>query len=202
MTNEDYNRLKEKYNKLIEERELLTQLNQSLEKLEENKAKLELDLNVQAYVSILEQIAKIKKMLPTSKEQEFLTDAGILSTILNQYISEENTNNIYVYIGAYGYDNYDIVHGSSIIQLPDDSSDYSWKTYKNIELSYWNASKEITKRELSQFESENTILYAPEGIDPEKFYIQIRTAFFEELMKAGQEQAIEKVLSIGHKQSK
>lgn len=202
MTNEDYNRLKEKYNKLIEERELLTQLNQSLEKLEENKAKLELDLNVQAYVSILEQIAKIKKMLPTSKEQEFLTDAGILSTILNQYISEENTNNIYVYIGAYGYDNYDIVHGSSIIQLPDDSSDYSWKTYKNIELSYWNASKEITKRELSQFESENTILYAPEGIDPEKFYIQIRTAFFEELMKAGQEQAIEKVLSIGHKQNK
>lgn len=202
MTNEDYNRLKEKYNKLIEERELLTQLNQSLEKLEENKAKLELDLNVQAYVSILEQIAKIKKMLPTSKEQEFLTDAGILSTILNQYISEENTNNIYVYIGAYGYDDYDIVHGSSIIQLPDDSSDYSWKTYKNIELSYWNASKEITKRELSQFESENTILYAPEGIDPEKFYFQIRTAFFEELMKAGQEQAIEKVLSIGHKQNK
>lgn len=202
MTNEDYNRLKEKYNKLIEERELLTQLNQSLEKLEENKAKLELDLNVQAYVSILEQIADINRRLPSRKKQEFLTDAGIFSIILNQYISEENTNNIYVYIGAYGYDDYDIVHGSSIIQLPDDSSDYSWKTYKNIELSYWNASKEITKRELSQFESENTILYAPEGIDPEKFYIQIRTAFFEELMKAGQEQAIEKVLSIGHKQSK
>ncbi|MBP3461582.1 MAG: hypothetical protein J6K21_04155 [Bacilli bacterium] len=202
MTNEDYNRLKEKYNKLIEERELLTQLNQSLEKLEENKAKLELDLNVQAYVSILEQIADINRRLPSRKKQEFLTDAGIFSIISNQYISEENTNNIYVYIGAYGYDDYDIVHGSSIIQLPDDSSDYSWKTYKNIELSYWNASKEITKRELSQFESENTILYAPEGIDPEKFYIQIRTAFFEELMKAGQEQAIEKVLSIGHKQSK
>ena len=202
MTNEDYNRLKEKYNKLIEERELLTQLKQSLEKLEENKAKLELDLNVQAYVSTLEQIADINRRLPSRKKQEFLTDAGIFSIILNQYISEENTNNIYVYIGAYGYDDYDIVHGSSIIQLPDDSSDYSWKTYKNIELSYWNASKEITKRELSQFESENTILYAPEGIDPEKFYIQIRTAFFEELMKAGQEQAIEKVLSIGHKQSK
>ena len=74
--------------------------------------------------------------------------------------------------------------------------------YKNIELNYWNASKEITKRKLSQFESENTILYAPKGIDPEKFYIQIRTAFFEDLMKDGQEQALEKVLSIGHKQSK
>lgn len=203
MTNEDYNRLKQKYNGLIEKRESLTQLKQSLEKLEENKAKLELDLNVQAYVSILEQIAKIKKMLPTSKEQSNFTDAGILSAILNQNISEENTNNIYVYIGTYDYSSdCDIVHGSSVIQLPDDSLDYGWKVYKNIELNYWNASKEITKRELSQFKSENTILYAPKGIDPEKFYIQIRTAFFEELMKVGQENALEKVLSIGHKQSK
>ena len=63
MTNEDYNRLKQKYNGLIEKRESIIQLKSSLEKLEENKAKLELDLNVQAYVSILEQIAKIKNFL-------------------------------------------------------------------------------------------------------------------------------------------
>ena len=50
MTNEDYNRLKQKYNGLIEKRETLTQLKQNLEKLEENKAKLELDLNVHVAV--------------------------------------------------------------------------------------------------------------------------------------------------------
>ena len=80
--------------------------------------------------------------MPSRKEQDSFTDAGILHTILNQNICEENTNNIYVYIGTYDYnDDCDIVHGSGAIQLPDDSLDYGWKMYKNIELNYWNAFK-------------------------------------------------------------
>lgn len=137
--------------------------------------------------------------MPSPKEQNDLTDTAIFVTISNQTISEENPNNIYVYIGTYDYRS---EHGRDVIQLPDNAMVYGWKKYKNIELNYWNAEKDITKTEVSQFESENTILYAPKGIAPQKFYIQIRTVFFEELMKVGQEQAIEKVLSIRHKQGR
>lgn len=196
MTNESYNNVKNKYNELISKRESIDELQSRLKKLEENKAKLELDLNVQAYVSILEQIDQIIKMLPSLDERKSMTDEHLLWIAANQVILEQNTNNIYVYMGTYDYSSEgDIVHGSRVIELPDDSTDFGWKLYKNIELVDYYADKIVPKQELGVFEKETTILYAPKDTFPDIFYRKVKKVFFETLIKFGQEEAVKKIKS-------
>lgn len=196
MTNESYNKIKAKYDELILKREKCNQLNSQLKRLEELRTKLELNLDVQAYVSTLEQIDKIKQSLNSSYKKEELTDEKIIYSASYEIGNGSETNNIYVYMGTFDYDNdYDIVHGPGVIKLSDNATDFGWKSYRNIELRSFEAERQVSQNGLDKFEKENTILYAPKGISAEKFYYQVRNMFFETLVKFGQEEAV-KVISL------
>ncbi len=212
MTNENLERVRNRYNKLVELKEQIENAKKMNEQLLKRKSELEENEFVKEYLTILKQLNEAHEYLALERyfipntDQEMLRDAATEVSLQYCYDDTENreeklansTNHIYVYMGSFKYDSEsDIVHGPGVIQVPDDNPNFSWKDYKDIELTNSDATQQIYKHNVEKFEAENTILYAPEDMDPRDFYDQVRLIFFETAIKESQEEAVRKVKTIG-----
>ena len=98
------------------------------------------------------QVAEINELMKDEKVQKFLSlteieieetkekklsDKEIISKIYPKYlyeIKENETNNIYIFLGTYMYsDEIDIIHGSNDIVVEYDSPNADYRTYFNLE---------------------------------------------------------------------
>lgn len=194
MTLENEKRVKDYYQQALKNREKEVNLKRKSEELIKHKNELELDPKVKEYCNILAEIKNINSMIKSNVFSFDLPDDSIIEKAANEIQYEENTNNIYVYMGTYVHDNdFDIVHGRGACEVFDEYPNFDWKEYMNIELRYYDATIQVTKSDLSKFEEESIILEAPLGIDRTVFYKQVRKLFFETLIKDGQEVAVQRI---------
>ena len=127
--------------------------------------------------------------------REFLFDEN---RALIQYGSNQNTNGIYVCMGA--YPKHDIFTNDTYLKtepnfdrlLSIDDKDAKYRIYADIESCYTEV---ISIKDYQDFENENTVLF-PGKEDPFSFYKRVRLLFFKECIENTQEEAIEKVLKL------
>lgn len=156
-----------------------------------------------------EKNRRIKELMKNKDVNKFLTLTGltyqvgntkkmvtddIISSIYYKYlyqIGDDETNEIYVYMGTYKYsDEIDIVHGSSDIRVSYDSPNASYRLYRNIEKS---SSEQIRINNCEEFERTHTIIN-PRVIFYDKTFYEIQRDFFIRAVKVNQESAKKFVL--------
>lgn len=137
-----------------------------------------------ALIDLTYQVGSTKKMV---------TD-DIIASMYYKYlyqIKDEDTNEIYVYMGTYKYsEEMDIVHGSRDIRVQYDSIDADYRVYRNIEKS---SSEQILINRCKEFEKTHTIIN-PKIVCYDKTFYEIQKDFFIRAVKVNQESAKKLVL--------
>ena len=147
---------------------------------------------------------RIKELVKNEEVKEFLNLTGltyqpintkkmvtddIIASIYYRYlyqINEEDTNEIYVYMGTYKYsDEIDIVHGSNDIRVSYDAIDANYRLYRNIEKS---SSEQVLISRCEEFEGKHTIINPRIAFSDAQFY-KIQKDFFIRAVKINQESA-------------
>ena len=183
MTDNELEKIRSKYEKLLSTKK-------ALESLQEEKKFLENNVKVKRYL-------EITNLLENNKENNSsLNYDNLIERSINS-IPVSNTNNIYVYIGTYRYnDEIDIIHGSKDDRVAffDKKADY--RVYRNIEsLSYQDDySINVPVSQCEKFEREHNVIYPKTCLNGE-YYYKVRREFFKTAILEGQEKAIEKVLT-------
>ena len=192
MTDENYKVILEKYNSLKEQQKQVQEAEERLHDLVEERLMYESNPMVQGYLQVMTSIKETAKLA----NQKVETDEDFFNTIANTFYGNTDTNNIYVYMGRFANGTYsDIVHGSSIVRLPEVGyQTIGWIEYKNIESHYSEATIQVKKAEQADFEKKNIVLYAPLESDKEDFYQLVRKTFFQNLVLYGQEDAVRRIL--------
>lgn len=179
MTQEGYNKVKQKYEQLINIRKTLSESNEIVKSLNLRKNILEQDDNVKEYISIINRLNYISEL---EKNYELYSNEEIVEIISQELFNEVFTNNIFVLMGKYK-----IVKNQQVIAPTPD--DYDFTGYLNIELPFMKASVNISKQ-TEDVMKDSTILIAPEGIETSQFYYKVRNEFFNVLLNYGQEAAV------------
>lgn len=182
--------LRGQYQELVGEREKIQNAEKEYTSLQQLKTQLEQIPKVQEYKSVLERMGKLDKTL-NNREEYYDSNYEILERTLEKCsawgygINPSETNHIYVYVGSY-------LFGRTV---PYDYTGDHWRLYKNIEAI---DAMRISSKEFKKFHEDNTVLFAPEGMDPNEFYKQVRQTFFETAIEKGQEEAIKVIIKRYH----
>lgn len=182
MTDAELSDIRRNYEKSIEQKKEVLDLEEAIELYEQLPV-------IQRYLTLKRRLEYIS---PSTKVQ--LLDEEILERVIDD-IGVSNTNNIYVCMGAYQFNqdkNVD-VPSDFIVPLNDPNADYI--EYVGIEKSESNSQFiKLPSKQRVEFEKDNIVLYPPEGINTTVFFNKIREMFFKIAIKDGQEKALEKIL--------
>ena len=156
------------------------------------------------------KVAEINELMKDEKVQKFLSltemeieetkeknlsDKEIISKIYPKYlyeIKENETNNIYIYLGTYMYSNeIDIVHGSNDTRVEYNSQNADYRTYLNLEHQF---AKNIPIAQCPNFEK-NNIIINPSTFFKTKAYYDIQKDFFYKATIENQEEAKKYILT-------
>lgn len=187
MTNDDLINLRKKY------KDLLT-LKKSIKLLINEKKQLECDPKVRRYLEINRILNLDSGYSFHGIEKE--SDSQIVERAIS-CVKLSNTKNIYIYMGTFKCNNvYDIIYGPDDTRVNRNDKKAIYSLYRNLELSSFEETYElkisIKKRE--KFEEENIVVFPPENYFNDKFYSELRVAYFKEVIQNGQEEAFEKIL--------
>ena len=165
----------------------LTSLEESERKrqsLQKKKVLLEKSPKVKQYKSVLEEIKELNKILKGRKNE---IRGNVLYHVLDSHVIDSSeTNHIYVYVDSWG-------KGATTVSY--DYEDTLFRRYRNIE----SGRLEIVKHnEFRKFHEDNTVLFAPNGMDPNEFFYQVRKTFFETAFEQGQEEAVKVIIKRYH----
>lgn len=137
---------------------------------------------VKEYIQLSDQVKSNEKQVELSVED-------MIFKIYNRYlcmIREDETNNIYVYLGTYQY-NYDIgvVHSSKDIRVEYNSTNACYREFQDIEQI---SSISVPIDECEEFEKKHTIIYPKSYLTLKKFY-EIQKDFVMALINGNQKSA-------------
>lgn len=170
------------------------------EELEKEKRKLTEYSNRNKRIKDLMKKEDVKEFLDLTgltyqvgNTKKMVTD-DIIASMYYMYlhqIKDEDTNEIYVYMGTYKYsDEIDIVHGSRDIRVQYDSIDADYRVYRNIEKS---SSEQVLINRCEEFERTHTIINSRVVCYDKTFY-EIQRDFFIRAVKVDQESAKKMIL--------
>lgn len=187
MTNDELKKLRKKYNDLIT-------LRKSVEFLINEKKELEKDPKIRRYLEINRILNLDNTYSFHGIEKE--NDSQIIERAIS-CVRPTNTKNIYIYMGTFRCNNeYDIIYGPDDTKVNRNDPKAVYSLYRNLELRSFEDNYEvkigIKKRE--KFENDNIVIFPQENYSSDKFYHELRNAYFKEAIQNGQEKAFEKIL--------
>lgn len=170
------------------------------EDLEEEKRKLNEYNNSNKRIKALMKDDSVKEFLSLTgliyeagSTKKMVTD-DIIASIYYRYlyqIKDEDTNDLYVYMGTYKYnDEIDIVHASRDIRVSYDDIRANYRLYRNIEKS---GCEQILINRCEEFERTHTIIN-PRVVCYDKKFYEIQKDFFIRAVKDNQKSAKRMIL--------
>lgn len=206
MTEDNLKYLKEKVSNWNLVKKDINALERMKNRLLAEKSRLEEDFTVRQYIKIMSGISKhdeeLDKLMNEHKDWNWDEDKLIENSAFSSV-----SNGIYVCMGGYPAKkgtyiernncfDYLVPDNTKILDITDESVFY--RIYWDIErgLSYVREDGKILgKYEWQLFENNHIILF-PTVDDKEEFFKQVRLLFLKTCISDGQEEAIQKVLSI------
>lgn len=180
--------MKEELLKLLkEELQNIKKENEDHNKIVKRIKELRKEPKVKEYIELM-------NLVDEDLKQRNLSDIDIIASFYHRHlnkIKEEDTNDIYVYLGTYEY-NYevDIVHGSNDFRVDYNSPKANYRIYKNIEYPYIES---VPICRCEEFEK-NHIIIKPKSHFKNKEYYKIQEEFFVKAVKTNQEKAKQMIL--------
>lgn len=173
---------------LKREKEKNREYNEKIRRIKELKK----DDKVKEYIQLLEDVYDDLKPIKT-------TDKEIISRLFDSRylnkIKENETNEIYVYLGTFKCGDNDIIHYSHDTQVERNDANADYREYWNIEQKY---SKFIPISKSNYFESTHTIINLNNVFHTKRFnenkYYEIRNEFINTAVKTSQNNAVKRLL--------
>lgn len=179
MKNEIFDELKEDY---FEKSKKNEKNKRCLDALKQRRDFLKKNALIQQYLDLDNQIKDYKRKVFSDKE---ILDSTL--SYFDEVTEYDETFEVYLYLGSFIYDDYDIV---AQIARNDKHDEPDYNIYANIE------SKEILVLDYAdcyEFENTHDILVVDELPDYNLLY-DVRDEYFKDAFENGQDKAMEKVL--------
>ncbi len=189
MKTEEIKLLRKNYYSLVKE-------NQELQTLKKRISELEQTNEVKEYLDLINK-------LNSNYHVEVKSDHNFVRKAIN-FSNITPTNDIYVYIGTYKYDNeVDVVHDSVdyLVSRNDHTADYV--VYYNLEAKRYNLnfSIKIPYEKAGEFESKYNVIFS-ERFDKEAYFYDLQDEYFTTVILESEEKAMSKIKKLVKKNNR
>ena len=183
MTEDYLNELKRNYSDLVNKKQELLELKETIKKYEEKK-------EIKEYLALKEKFFNLDTSIVD------ISNDDLFEIAIGKCRVDNNTGNIYVYLGSFKYSSEeDVVHPSrdTRVLFNCDIDEIDYKVYKNIEGNHLDEVV-IPKDSCEKFEKENIIIY-PNTILNGEYYYKLRKMYYKDAIENGIDVAKEKLLT-------